>query len=170
MKRLLILLLAAAPCWAQEAKVLQIDVADAAKARALYDKMQQAERDWEEFRAGVEKKYLTTEDGKEASNVVVSDGSSISWGIAACYLSELNESKEEQERREKACDTWRKEHPAPKSVYYREGWQSGFEFSKDFKFIVPKRALLLNSDGTNPWRAPCVTFSSVTPAIGTIHD
>jgi hypothetical protein len=161
MKTMLIVLLIAAPCFGQEAKVLQVEPADATKAQELYEKMQQAEKDWKDYVEATKEKYLTVPyDSPERGNqtyerpsntttALFSGSGCILWGTMA---GESNKCEQERESRMKQREKEDKLKP-----WHRAGWESmEFEFSKDFKFIVPKP----RDTGIVKSNYPCMTLTN----------
>ena len=123
---------------AQTAKVIPLSASDAAQAKSLYDRQIALNKAKSDFEAIVKDKYLT----KESDSILAAtcatlalDGSGISYSSIPC--------------------------PDPKAHKIKipiDGWSNGFEYSEDFKYIVPKQPVYSLS-GTG------CTF--LTPAIGT---
>lgn len=144
MRWIIAFLLMAGPLFAQDARVLQLSDNDSSIARAKYEALQKAQSEWDHFQEELKQKYLTVPKGDpDAGNTILS-GSITSFGticpdqivtlgstqtvsakeISNCHVAQ----KAEEEKREAKNPT----------KYQRAGWESGFVFSKDFKFLVPK--------------------------------
>jgi hypothetical protein len=96
-----VVLIVAGSIGAQEARVIPLKSEDAAHARCTWERLQKAQKEWDDVQESVRNDYvLVPENDKDASNVVLS----IQGGAHT----------------------------------YRRGFESGFEFSSDFKYIVPK--------------------------------
>jgi hypothetical protein len=86
--------------FAQSANVIELEAADAARARKAWDALQKAQAEWDDLRDQIGNKYtLTKQDDAHCAGITLKD----------------------------------KYYGCP-----MKGFENGFEFSKDFKFIVPK--------------------------------
>ena len=150
---LAIAVLLTAPCYAQSAKVLAVEPSDAERANVLYERMKQAERDWEDFQQATKEKYLTVPyDSPERGNIWyespppeggATTGGLLYWSgsgtVSGCsIISDNPPSKDYCNKQEKErAAAWEKEKKTKR--WKRAGWEDfEFEWSKDFKFIVPK--------------------------------
>ncbi len=127
---------------AQEARVISLESKDTTVAREAWENLQHAQATWAHLQEVLRDKYTVVPEGdKDASNTVISSGligNSTSCGIflnvnkdqTVSALTDIEKCRAEQGK-------YHKEHP---SLTYRRGWESGFEFSSDFKYIVPKPA------------------------------
>lgn len=102
MRKLLLIpvLLICSSLGAQEAHVIALKSEDAAHARCAWERLQKAQKEWEQVQKDIEEDYLRVPtESKDASTT----------------LSIFNSGRT-----------------------YRKGFESGFQFSSDFKYIVPK--------------------------------
>ncbi len=133
---------------AQTATVVPLSPANAAEAKKLYGELQAAQKAWDAFRAKVEAIYLITTDPDRGGNTIWGEpstgGDITGWGgtytVHKCqvrvFAIGLDDSYDSSE-----CIEWRKAHPSappPPTKYRLWGFENGFEFDKDFKFLVPK--------------------------------
>jgi hypothetical protein len=109
--RFAILFLLATSVFAQTANVIELTPADQARAQKSWDAKQKADTEWESVRHDIGHRYAGT-DGDDVG---------LSRGGPFTMKGEMGEGNVKTMR------------PAP-------GFESGFEFSKDFRFIVPKVA------------------------------
>lgn len=116
MKLIVIAVLAVATiCSSQTAKVIQLDPADAAEAQSLDAQMKALVARQEAFHKSVVEKYLVTKDGR--------------FGDYPYESSNLLSAAKKARKEEDANRRW-----------VKMGWDQGeFEYSEDFKFIVPKQ-------------------------------
>lgn len=114
--RTLILLFVAATLYGQNAKVAVLEKGDSEKAEQLHAAVKKANDELAAFIKSVEKKYVTSKTGEPRTSMLFADGTML--------LS--NET-----RAVKRFDG---------KLYYPplSGWEYGFEFSDDWKFLVPK--------------------------------
>lgn len=104
----------------QEAAVVSLDTQDQAKASQLYQQMKDAEKAWSMLQSEIESRYLTVakSDPDASGNEYPGDPVfTVSWCSGDCGVTK---------------------EASRKVKYYRIGFGSGFEFSKDFRFLVPK--------------------------------
>lgn len=80
------------PVFAQSAKVIQLDTADAAEAKQVYQQMQDAQKAWNDIQKRIASKYVE-------ERFVAQTGTKLTKN--------------------------------------KKGWENGFNFSEDFKSIVP---------------------------------
>jgi len=114
MKTLLAILLFAIPLAAQDARVLPLSPVDAQTAKAKYEALQKAQKDWDDFQEKIKQDYLVVPKGDpEAGNTISSGG--LTFG-RAFHISDGS-------------------YP---TMFERAGWENGAVFTKDFRFLVPK--------------------------------
>ena len=109
---LLALCLCASVADAQQAQVIELSPADAARAQAAWEKLKAAEKEFSALRESINKSYLTVPESEPDSGQCLN-----------CL-----------------CDTWSCGTEEKDRIYRRGGWDYGFDFSKDFRFIVPQGA------------------------------
>ena len=101
---------------AQTARVIQLSPEDTAKAKQLYQQKAEVEKALVAFTNDIDRRY--TQDKKESSgNCIVS-----------AYSGNMTFGECDMNAKPKKVYSW----------YHKDGWSLGFEFSEDFKFIVPK--------------------------------
>lgn len=111
-----------APCAAQNAKVVQLSPEHAAQAKALHDKEVALQKEKDDFTRMIQNKYLSEQ--REDSQYIGS-------GSFVCVNSDS---------KIVSCDPGKSE-PPPKKVFrlvIQHGWEQGFEYDENFRFIVPK--------------------------------
>ena len=121
----------------QTAKVIQLSPEDAKQAQALADEQKALDEKTAAFREAVKQKYLVTTERKEAGDcyagVFMTNATS---GFLVLGDGTINWSSK----------------PEP---YYRRGWRCGeYQYSDDFKFIVPVPASPYTSSPL------CTTFTN----------
>jgi hypothetical protein len=168
MKRAILFLILAASVGAQTANVIELEPVDAVKAQKVWDTLQKAQADYDFTLKILGEKYTLVKSGdpdagNASTGIDVPVGTGYTSGVvSACNTIQWQDqnkdcpmpSKEELEKRAKEQKAWDDEH----FRYYRKGFEGGFEFSKDFRFIVPKKTApmpIINM----PWYA--------SPATGT---
>ena len=129
MKWIALLLMATACCMAQNAKVIQLSPEDAAQAKALADEQKALDEKTAAFREAVKQKYLVTTERKEAGDcyagVFMTNATS---GFLVLGDGTINWSSKPE----------KPQAPPKPEPYYRRGWRCGeYQYSDDFKFIVP---------------------------------
>ena len=150
----LAVLVLAVSAFGQTAPVIELKPADAAKAKQLYEAMDKLEKEVAAFREQVYDKYVAIEERQDGSG----------WAYSEKFEKQL-----------------------PKEKYRYPGFGygiDGFEFAKDFRFIVPK----VQQVARGPWDGGCLymnpatyldvppttpanlIFSNTTPQIGTITN
>lgn len=134
---------------AQEARVIELSKNDTYDVQQAWLNLQSAQRQWDAVQQRVTDKYLRVpygdkDEGREVvggalsitsgtftmGNVLWSSGSSVEptpKEQAALELAAQEAAKEREDRRRHA-------------MYERKGWENGFTFTDDFRFIVPKSA------------------------------
>lgn len=165
---LTILAALSSPSLGQSQKVIELDTLDVATAKQLAKNLADAQGALEKFRSAVRDKYLAVVEGsKDAgscsaptarSGVSIStDGSGwVTTGsltIQGCETAEEKTARlvSEKKLREEQ-NKYAEEHPR---MMYREGWACGsFEFSDDYKFIVPVVEKPVFNSGTITIPAP----------------
>jgi len=140
----------------QTGKVVAVSPADAAKARGLHAALKTAEGAWQTFRQRIERDYLTTTDLQAGSNVNWTDTKDAQFSavsIHRCETAILRVAGTLDEYDSPLCVEWRKQHPPkpqPPPRYKLQGFEDGFEFSQDFRFVVP--AAKESAPPCSPWR------------------
>ena len=154
-------LLLAVPVQAQDAKVIELKSTDAFSAQKVYDALRKAEKDRDEFEAFIKKTYLVVEEGDadKGSTIV---GESGAWTMGCNAIAFANQPIADYDKCKQAEAEWEKVHnPRPKYQYYRAGWENGFVFSRDFRFLVPKPVPLVS-----PWHIPsCLTIAPTSTTL-----
>ena len=149
MKLLILLCLTAiAPALiGQEAKVVVLSGPDAELAHKVYERMKQANAEWDKLREVIAHGYFSDVEEVEEMGTL--------WTTAERELAVVKAKRESEERRAKATK---------KKVYHaKSGWENGFEFSSDFKFIVPAQPPKVETCAPRyPWG-----IATTTPAIVT---
>jgi hypothetical protein len=126
---------------AQTAKVIQLSPQDAAEAKQVYEAQVAANKRVEEFRAKIDAKYLTKQEpGSDPPTFLAGRICSIGGNCAP------PETPAEKKARIAADELDKRTHAHP---VHLEGW-SMFEFSDDFKFIVPKSTFTTNPNSLQP--------------------
>lgn len=129
MKTLLAILLFAIPLAAQDARVLPLSPVDAQTAKAKYEALQKAQKDWDDFQEKIKQDYLVVPKGDPEAGNTIASGGLTSWaGISYSDGSYVVKSAVEKENDER-------KHP---TMFERAGWENGAVFTKDFRFLVPK--------------------------------
>jgi len=145
----------------QEAYVVSLKPDDAMKAKATYDKLQQAQKDWADTQKHIALKYLIVEPtdpeasdkhyvGETDTGINISSSGTLSSGnLALRYITTIGGNQSEPTKEEIAQET--KEEKAYIERFNREKRQRKgfdgncsnclpkFEFTHDFKFIVPSK-------------------------------
>jgi hypothetical protein len=124
---LVVLLLAGYGVNSQEAKVIALDSWDADQAHGAYMRLLAARKDWDDAQDRIIERYLRVgygdpEAGMEAYSPVITNNG-ITWSLSD-HITQKDLDKEVNRQK--------------KASYHRKGWENGFVFSGDFKFIVPK--------------------------------
>ena len=155
MRMLILLVICAVVACGQSGRVVPLLEADTLTARITYINMKEAEAAWEELRIKLGEKYLTVPwgdpDSSGAEYMRPSDSitrSFITTDYGDLVISNTPrpqpteaEKKAREERRQRELEEWKK-----RAVFFRKGWDehaggSGslplFEFSGDFRFMVP---------------------------------
>lgn len=135
-------LLIGSMCIAQSARVIALSDGDAANLKAKWDALKLAEKNWADAQEEVKAKYLTVpyqdpEAGYEY-NPPTANGVSFASTTSSCWTYAENGRMVETEdcKKEQAAERERQK----KARYNRRGWEYGFEFTGDFRYIVPKVA------------------------------
>lgn len=151
MKKILVALalLVAAVLQAQEAKVISLQEKDSRIAKEAWENLQQAQQTWEHVQDLLNQKYLQVpwddpqRGNHEIANNVWPAYSGLNWvsTVSDCHVLQLNPQTDERKARcskEEAQERLAYDEARKKARYYRQGWENGFQFSYDFKYIVPK--------------------------------
>lgn len=133
---LVILAISCAIASAQEARVLTLNSGDACDAKAAWTNLQDAQKRWEEVQEHVRKKYLQVHYGDpEAGSEIVGLTSGTGTLLFSGHATFTNYTPTNEEVVAMAERERQRERLA---TYGRKGWEGGFQFTNDFKFIVPK--------------------------------
>ncbi len=143
---LVLIVLVVAVSYAQEAKVISIERKDSEIAGEAWKNLQHAQKTWDHVQEVLRDKYTVVPEGdKDASNTVISSslvGTNATIFCADQILSMSGTQLVSKEELAKCHGEQEKERKArPPSMTYRRGWENGFVFSSDFKYIVPKSPL-----------------------------
>src|ERR1700735_1313081 len=111
-------LLAALAASAQTAKVVQLSPLDAEKARSLYEQSDRIDKEISDLEVQIGQQYISNMEPR-----------------TGCV------------NYNKALDSVPCEEPKGKTFTLQPGWESGFVFSDNFKFIVPKHFELKAAEG-----------------------
>jgi hypothetical protein len=144
---IVIVFLGASSLPAQTARVIALTPADTTEVSDKYEALQRAQKDWDDLQLKIKEKYtIVSSDDKERGSsysgwLIINSGAALSSGSFLigggdnhCETAEEKlarkklEAKQEQDYKEYIKNM----------RYLRLGWEDGFEFTKDFKFIVPK--------------------------------
>jgi hypothetical protein len=126
---------------AQQARVMSLSSDDASDVKKAWEQLQDAQRHWDFVQKKVRYHYLTVPYGSpEATSSVVTDdfyenGMGIGFTVATCFYTIGGDSRESEACKKERAE---REELAKKLRYLRQGWSDGFEFTDDFKYIVPK--------------------------------
>lgn len=123
------------PTNAQSAKVIALSPEMAKEAKALYEQRDLINRRIEELRKNVENLYLMDEKpGSGSFTTFTGTSSSI---IMVCGLNVCpTETAEQKKKREGEYKAWQESEKHKTHLERKPDWYS-FEFSEDFRFIVP---------------------------------
>jgi hypothetical protein len=132
---------------AQTANVIELDVVDSIRAERVWTELQKAQADWNDLQKSFGERYTLVKHGDpDAGATSTTIGPPVAWAIGGVTGTTTlcgsvigqpdcpKETREQIEKRDKEQREWEDAHLR----YYRKGFESGFEFSKDFKYIVPK--------------------------------
>ena len=130
----------------QTAKVIQLSPEDARQAKALDDAQNELTAKIAAFRETIKQKYLVTTERKEAGDcyagVFMTNATS---GFLVLGDGTINWSSKPE----------KPQAPPKPEPYYRRGWRCGeYQYSDDFKFIVPVPASPYTSSPL------CTTFTN----------
>lgn len=132
---LLVFLVFSLPVHAQTAKVIALSPADAAEVKALYAQRDAINKAIEDLHKKVADKYLMEPKPGSGSWTTSITGS----GFLLCTTNGCGpspETAEEKKKREADYKKWQESEKKATHLERKEGW-SLFEFSEDFKFVVP---------------------------------
>lgn len=143
MKTLMVLalLLVAQGTRAQTARVIPLSSEDAQIARAKWDALQAAQKAWDAEQDQIAKKYTYVKrDDPDASGSMVPEAFSFSTGYATIttdgLLAVTIDPCKNPKTSPQSCADKKKAEDAER--YFRQGFESGFEFDKNFLYLVPK--------------------------------
>lgn len=151
MKRIILILAVLAissTLCAQSANVIEMAPADAVKAQAAWNRLQQAQKDWNMVKQKLGEQYTMVKhrDDPGSSGVSTLIYEASGTGVSGVFFGGTKTStvclngacpgpsKEELAKQEVERQAYNDAHLR----YYRIGFTDGFEFSSDFKYLVPK--------------------------------
>lgn len=112
MKLLLIFVLFSTLAFGQDHEYVILDLRDAKDARQAYDAMKKAEAEWENIQTRMQYKYFRD---------------CIAWTY--------------KDKGKKECSQYTRDQYKGEFLKRIDSWPDGFEFSKDFKLLLPKPPL-----------------------------
>lgn len=140
---LIVSLLFSYGAYAQDARVIALSSEDAQTVQAKWDALQKAQKDFDAEKIEIEKKYTTVLEGdKEAGNMNVEYSLFSEPGSAMSLSASCNTIQLDNGGLVNTCPA--NVMPHKPYHYYRSGWEYGFTFDKDFKFIVPAPPVQIN--------------------------
>lgn len=151
MKAAILVFMVATISYPQTAKVIALSPEDAAQAKSLYEQKAAIEKKIVDFQAKIDDKYTMVVHNYPTSacitgmSVTHKDGTEENLYVPPCVPLKVTPEQE-------------------KASHVREhefGWQYGFEFSEDYKFIVPKTYSPPQSVSCF-WANPAYTNNAVT--------
>lgn len=146
----------------QEARVVQLSDEDARSAKLSWERLQKAKSDWEVTSAFVKAKYLQVPvtDAEAGSRVILNSlnggGGPTTMcadqivGFAGTMPSVVELAKCHHQQVAEAA-----KHPA---MTYRRGFENGFEFSSDFKYVVPTAKVAPRPLPSQFWNVPVPAY------------
>jgi hypothetical protein len=143
MTRFSFLLILALPLHAQTAKVIQLSPADAAEAKALHAQRDAINKKIDDLQKKITDKYLSVEKPGSGNFLSYSGPVRLCMINAGCPP----ETPEEKKRTEEADKKWRESENLKHHLERIPGWDD-FQFSEDFKFIVPVEKKYVPPSGT----------------------
>ena len=107
--------------------MIELKSTDAKEAKAKWEALQSAQEDWKKFQKHIEDDYTTVPQGdKDAGGLILgvgtnclASGSDGRYTITGCSFDDSHKMEPQ------------------KALAFRRGWEYGFEFDRDFRFIVP---------------------------------
>ena len=135
----------------QEARVIQIKSEDSVELKQKWEVLQVAQKSWDEANGRIKKDYIVVKEGdKDAGRQVLFaydlSGSKMAvyWTsgiIDGCNMLWADSTKPRPQEDAKRCEEIQRkaEKNRASMLFYRNGWESGFEFTPDFRFIVPRK-------------------------------
>jgi hypothetical protein len=139
------LLLLSGTVGAQSANVLELSSYHSQRALTAWKSLQKAQADWDAVNDEIKEAYTLVKSGDPdagSMSTAVNVGAVSLWtnSTLGCFpvigedRSCPKESAEDKAKRERESADWSDKHLR----FYRRGFENGFDFSKDFRFIVPK--------------------------------
>ena len=122
------ILVLASSCPAQNAQVVKLNDADALKAKQLWDEQQALTKRTADFRKHIEDAYLSEE--KPGPLLLINNSTNV-----ACTL-QTEEGFVQVVPCQKDSE---KKQPSQTHLELKQDWIYGFEYSKDFKYVVPAK-------------------------------
>jgi hypothetical protein len=145
--RVLILAFAllASVAFGQEARVIQIKPEDSAELKQKWDALQAAQNAWDQIHVRITNEYTTVKEGdRDAGSQVFLDISggqmATYWTVDSCHVLWMDGEHPRPAEDVKRCEKIQREAEKNRApmLFYRQGWERGFQFTPDFKYIVPK--------------------------------
>ncbi len=157
---LIVLVVLVFPLSAQTAKVIALSPEDAAQIKSLYEQRDALNKKIEEATAKIADKYLMESKPGSDHYITCTESGTVSYGTNICFsLPRHVETAEEKKKHEEEYKKWREAEKKATHLERKQGWSS-FEFSEDFKFIVPKNTLSVTTYSP----CGCGGFGCITPA------
>ena len=122
----------------QTAKVIQLAPEDTLQIIALRTRLKEAQADLDALNEKLRVKYTTTLDQEKGGQ---NDCSITTLMTTTCFITTNPPSTPV------GCASLKPDPNAPPKRYKLYGWENGFEYSDDFKFIVPTRPPTYSSAG-----------------------
>jgi hypothetical protein len=145
-KIILAFALLASVAFGQEARVIEIKPEDSAELKQKWEALQVAQNAWDQIHVRITNSYTVVKEGdKDAGGQVffqnISGGQmGAYWTTDSCHVLWVDSAHPRPQEDVKRCeDIQRKaeKNRAP-MLFYRRGWERGFQFTPDFRYIVPK--------------------------------
>ena len=175
------------PLAAQTAKVIPLSAADSAERKTLEDQRAAIELKIKSLDARIQKQYTTVLEGdKDSSGSYFGESlttgvfgfSGITWGCVRTLSTDPAQEKAYQDCEQRQQSETAKNPPPPQHMY-RIGWTNGFEYTEDFKYIVPRSTPSGNGNYGNgnccTWTygglyngMGCNNINTVSPAVGPV--
>jgi hypothetical protein len=139
-----LLVLFCLPLAAQTAKVIPLSSADSAERKTLEDQRTAIEQKIKDFDARVQKQYTTVLEGDKDSSGSFADysGIGVTGIVHGCGMILSTDPAAEKAYNvcQRELEAERAKNPPPPQLMYRRGWTNGFEYTEDFKYIVPRQS------------------------------
>lgn len=145
--KLIIIMLLVTAAYSQTAKVIPLDSQDTQTIKALHTQIANLQTQLGEATEKIKEKYLESPkfNGDATNRRVGEENQSFTWvttGTTSLYLTQGRETDQQIQDRldnsiklEKEQKAYQDAHPM---IYFKYGWGQGeFEFTDDYKYIVP---------------------------------